>query len=118
MERKHLLYLFTTDAAASPFDVNMAYDAGFHAVVPYANVTEETGILLIQDGIFSRGPKGAKFTALFIGGNDVDLAETIRAAVSKSMFPPFQVSVMIDPKGAYTPAPAPLAEEEKTRQGR
>ena len=71
MERKHLLYLFSTDATASPFDVNMAYDAGFHAVIPYGNVTEETGTLLIQDIIFSRGPKGAKFTALFIGGNDV-----------------------------------------------
>jgi len=117
MERKHLLYLFTTDAAASPFDVNMAYDAGFHAVVPYANVTEETGILLIQDIIFSRGPKGAKFTALFIGGNDVDLAETIRAAVSKSMFPPFQVSVMIDPKGAYTTAAALVAKVEKALGG-
>jgi len=117
MERKHLLYLFTTDAAASPFDVNMAYDAGFHAVVPYANVTEETGTLLIQDIIFSRGPKGAKFTALFIGGNDVDLAETIRAVVSKSMFPPFQVSVMIDPKGAYTTAAALVAKVEKALGG-
>jgi methylene-tetrahydromethanopterin dehydrogenase len=117
MERKHLLYLFTTDAAASPFDVNMAYDAGFHAVVPYANVTEETGTLLIQDIIFSRGPKGAKFTALFIGGNDVDLAETIRAAVTKSMFPPFQVSVMIDPKGAYTTAAALVAKVEKALGG-
>lgn len=117
MERKHLLYLFTTDAAASPFDINMAYDAGFHAVVPYANVTEETGTLLIQDIIFSRGPKGAKFTALFIGGNDVDLAETIRAAVSKSMFPPFQVSVMIDPKGAYTTAAALVAKVEKALGG-
>ena len=117
MERKHLLYLFSTDATASPFDVNMAYDAGFHAVVPYANVTEETGTLLIQDIIFSRGPKGAKFTALFIGGNDVEVAEKVRAAAIKSMFPPFQVSVMIDPKGAYTTAAALVAKVEKALGG-
>jgi methylene-tetrahydromethanopterin dehydrogenase len=101
MERKHLLYFFTTDAAPSPFDINMAYDAGFHAVIPYGNVDEETGTLLIQDIIFSRGPKGAKFTALFVGGDDLEAAEKVRAAAVKSMFPPFQISVMIDPKGAY-----------------
>jgi len=117
MERKHLLYLFSTDATASPFDVNMAYDAGFHAVIPYGNVTEETGTLLIQDIIFSRGPKGAKFTALFIGGNDVEVAEKVRAAAIKSMFPPFQVSVMIDPKGAYTTAAALVAKVEKALGG-
>jgi methylene-tetrahydromethanopterin dehydrogenase len=79
----------------------MAYDAGFHAVIPYGNVDEETGTLLIQDIIFSRGPKGAKFTALFVGGDDLEAAEKVRAAAVKSMFPPFQISVMIDPKGAY-----------------
>ena len=52
----------------------MAYDAGFHAVIPYGGVTEESGALLVQDIIFSRGPKGAKFTAIFIGGNDLDFA--------------------------------------------
>ncbi len=117
MERKHLLYFFTTDAAPSPFDINMAYDAGFHAVIPYGNVNEETGSLLVQDIIFSRGPKGAKFTALFIGGDDVKTAEKVRSAAVKSMFPPFQVSVMIDPKGAYTTAAALVAKVEKALDG-
>jgi methylene-tetrahydromethanopterin dehydrogenase len=117
MERKHLLYLLSTDPAASPFDINMAYDAGFHAVIPYTNVTEETATLLTQDIIFSRGPKGAKFTALFVGGNDVEMAEKVRTAVTKSMFPPFQVSVMIDPKGAYTTAAALVAKVEKAMGG-
>jgi methylene-tetrahydromethanopterin dehydrogenase len=117
MERKHLLYLFTTDATASPFDINMAYDAGFHAVIPYGHVNEETGTLLVQDIIFSRGPKGAKFTAIFIGGNDVEMAEKVHAATLKSMFPPFQVSVMIDPKGAYTTAAALVAKAEKAFGG-
>jgi methylene-tetrahydromethanopterin dehydrogenase len=112
MERKHLLYFFTTDAAPSPFDINMAYDAGFHAVIPYGNVNEETGTLLVQDIIFSRGLKGTKFTALFIGGDNVETAEKLRAAAVKSMFPPFQVSLMIDPKGAYTTAAALVAKVE------
>ena len=117
MERKHLLYFFTTDAAPSPFDINMAYDAGFHAVIPYGNVDEERGSLLVQDIIFSRGPKGTKFTALFIGGDNVETAEKVRRAAIKSMFPPFQVSVMIDPKGAYTTAAALVAKVERALGG-
>lgn len=116
-ERKHLLYFLTSDPHPSPFDINMAYDAGFHAVIPYGGVTEESGGLLVQDIIFSRGPKGAKFTAIFIGGGDVELAERVREAAIKNMFPPFQVSIMIDPKGAYTTAVALVAKVDKALGG-
>lgn len=116
-ERKHLLYFLTNEVHPSPFDVNMAYDAGFHAVIPYGNVAEESGALLVQDIIFSRGPKGTKYTAIFIGGNDVDLAERIREVAVKNMFPPFQVSMMIDPKGAYTTAVALVAKVDKALGG-
>lgn len=116
-ERKHLLYFLTTETQPSPFDINMAYDAGFHAVIPYGGVNEESAVLLVQDIIFSRGPKGAKFSALFIGGNDIDSAERVRQAAAKSMFPPFQVSMMIDPKGSYTTAVALVAKAEKALGG-
>ena len=46
-ERKHLLYFLTTEQHPSPFDINMAYDAGFHAVIPYGGVTEEIEELLV-----------------------------------------------------------------------
>ncbi len=116
-ERKHLLYFLTNELHPSPFDVNMAYDAGFHAVIPYGGVTEETAALLVQDIIFSRGPKGTKYTAIFIGGNDLDLSERIRETAVKTMFPPFQVSLMIDPKGAYTTAVALVAKVDKAIGG-
>src|SRR5574337_161863 len=116
-ERKHLLYFLTTETQPSPFDINMAYDAGFHAVIPYGGVNEESAVLLVQDIIFSRGPKGARFSALFIGGNDIDSAERVRQAAAKSMFPPFQVSMMIDPKGSYTTAVALVAKAEKAIGG-
>ena len=45
---------------ASPFDANMAVDAGSHVVVPDTRVElKEVGPLL-QYVIFSRGPKGVK----------------------------------------------------------
>jgi methylene-tetrahydromethanopterin dehydrogenase len=117
MERKHLLYFIASDDAPSPFDINMAYDAGFHAVIPYENVDEERAVLLVQDMIFSRGPKGAKFTALFVGGYNVEIAEKLRAVAVKNMFPPFQICVMIDPKGSYSTAGALMAKVEKAAGG-
>jgi methylene-tetrahydromethanopterin dehydrogenase len=118
MERKHLLYMFTTDDYASPFDINMAYDVGFDIVIPYTHVTPQTGGLLTQDIIFSRGIEGTKFSSIFIGGSDLNLAEDIWKAVEKNMFPPFQVSIMIDPKGAYSTASALVAKVEKSLEVR
>ena len=48
----------------------MAYEAEFDGVIPYAEVTLEDIYALTQDTIFSRGPKGAKRTGIFIGGRD------------------------------------------------
>lgn len=118
MEKKHLLYMFTTDDYASPFDINMAYDVGFDIVIPYAQVTPQIGGSLVQDIIFSRGISGTRFSSIFIGGSDLNLAEDILKAVEKNMFPPFQVSVMIDPKGAYSTAAALVAKVEKSLEVR
>ena len=37
----YLLFYIDTDAKASPFDICMAYDAGYNAVIPYENVNPE-----------------------------------------------------------------------------
>jgi methylene-tetrahydromethanopterin dehydrogenase len=109
MEKPFLLHLFTPEAQASPFDVNMAYDAGYTHVIPYANVTLAQVAGLTQDAIFSRGPKGAKRTGILIGGRDIALAADMLDAACKAMVPPFEVSVMADPSGAFTTAAAQVA---------
>jgi methylene-tetrahydromethanopterin dehydrogenase len=70
VERKHLLYLISSDPLVSPFDINMAYDAGFDAVIPYAGVTVSAVTDLVQDVMFSRGPKGARHSSIFFAGSD------------------------------------------------
>lgn len=111
MQKPKLLHLFTAASNASPFDVNMAYDAGYDAVTPYINVSLDQVEALTQDAIFSRGPKGVKRTGIFIGGREPALASDMLATARKSMFPPFQVSVFADPSGAYTTAAAMVAVE-------
>jgi methylene-tetrahydromethanopterin dehydrogenase len=113
MEKPYILHLFTPMAQASPFDINMAYDAGYHGVVPYTHVELEQVAALTQDTIFSRGPKGAKRTGIFIGGRDNGLAADMLDAARKAMVPPFEVSVFADPSGAFTTAAAMVAAVEK-----
>lgn len=110
MEKVSILHLITAAKNASPFDVNMAFDAGFDKIVPYANVelSEVTG--LAQDAIFSRSPSGIKREAIFIGGRNIDLTMDMLEAAKKAMFPPFQVSAFADPSGAFTTAAAMLAK--------
>jgi methylene-tetrahydromethanopterin dehydrogenase len=97
----------------SPFDVNMALDAGFDTVVPYTSVDLADVRGLTQDAIFSRGPKGAKRTGMFIGGKDAVIALDMLDAARKAMFPPFQISVFADPAGSFTTAAAMVAKVEK-----
>ena len=113
VDRPTILHLFTPGKQASPFDVNMAVDAGYQVVVPYADVDLENLSALTQDAIFSRGPKGVRKTGLFIGGRDVVMANDMLELAQKSMFPPFMVSVFADPSGSYTTAAAMIACVER-----
>lgn len=112
MERPFVLHMFTPGAQVSPFDVNMAADAGWQIPVPYCQMTLDGIAGLTQDAIFSRGPKGAARTGLFIGGRDVLLADQMLEAARKAMVPPFVVSLCADPSGAYTTAAAMVARAE------
>jgi methylene-tetrahydromethanopterin dehydrogenase len=111
-EAPYILFFLDTDKRASPFDICMAYDAGYSVVVPYENVTPEEAKKIVQDAIFSRDPKGVKRTCFFIGGKDMEKAEDVLKVVRESMFPPFQTNVIIDPAGSYTTATAMVAKVE------
>ncbi|MEM2320868.1 MAG: methylene-tetrahydromethanopterin dehydrogenase N-terminal domain-containing protein [Candidatus Bathyarchaeia archaeon] len=112
-EIPYILFFLDTDEKASPFDICMAYDAGFNVVVPYENVSAKEVKKIVQDAIFSRDPKGIKRTCFFIGGKDMEKAEEVFKVVQESMFPPFKTSAIIDPAGAYTTAAAMVAKVEE-----
>jgi methylene-tetrahydromethanopterin dehydrogenase len=113
VKQPYLLHIFTPAKNVSPFDVNMAYDAGWEAATPYTAV--ETGEIrdLVQDVVFSRGPSGVRCTGIFLGGRDVDLAMDMLEEARAAMVPPFEVSVFADPSGAFTTAAAMVAAVER-----
>jgi methylene-tetrahydromethanopterin dehydrogenase len=113
MEKPFLLHMFTPANNLSPFDVNMAYDAGWSAAIPYTGVSLDEVAELVQDTIFSRGPKGARKTGIFIGGRDMHLAMDMLERAREAMVPPFEVSVFADPSGAFTTSAGMMAAAER-----
>jgi methylene-tetrahydromethanopterin dehydrogenase len=116
MERPYILHMFTPGRQMSPFDINMAADAGYQIVVPYCEVGLDSMVALTQDTIFSRGPKGVTRTGIFIGGRDALLASDMLERSKAAMVKPFVVSLMADPSGAYTTAAAMVACVEAALQ--
>ncbi|MGR9073616.1 MAG: NADP-dependent methylenetetrahydromethanopterin/methylenetetrahydrofolate dehydrogenase [Gammaproteobacteria bacterium] len=113
MEKPFILHMLTTAKNLSPFDVNMALDAGWVSAIPYLNVEPDEVQGLVQDAIFSRSQKGLKRTGIFIGGRDTKQAMDMLRTAKNSMVPPFEVSVFADPSGAFTTAAGMVAAVER-----
>jgi len=113
MAHPRILHMLTPLKHMSPFDVNMALDAGYDAAIPYTSVTIEDVSGLVQDAIFSRGPEGVKRTAMFIGGKRAIEALDMMARAKKAMVPPFEISIFSDPAGSFTTAAAMVACAKK-----
>ncbi len=74
MSRKTILHMLTPLRHMSPFDANMALDAGYDAVIPYTDVGLADVGNLVQDAIFSRPPDAGVATGIFLAGKDAPLA--------------------------------------------
>lgn len=111
--KRSILHMLDPMPNNSPFDINMALDAGFDVLMPYNNVKLESVHSLTQDAIFSRGTTGMKRTGLFIGGRNLGLAIDMFNTAKQAMVPPFAISVFADPSGAFTTAAALVACVER-----
>lgn len=117
-EPASILHIITPLRHVSPFDVNMAVDAGYDTIAQYADVRPEEVVSLTQDMMFSRPPDLAVRTGLFIGGKDAALALDMMEAAKGALFPPFEISIFADPAGSFTTAAAMIAEVERRARER
>lgn len=113
MSKRSIIHMINPMKHNSPFDINMALDAGYDVIMPYTHVELDEVADLTQDAIFSRGPSGVKKTGMFIGGRDIGVAMDMLNAAKQAMVPPFEISVMADPSGAFTTAAALVACVER-----
>ena len=112
-EATPILHMLDPRKHVSPFDVNMAADAGYKVIVPYTNVEIADVTPLIQDAIFSRPPNYGVRTGFFMGGKDAIQALDMLDAAKKAMVPPFECSTFADPAGSFTTAAAMVACVER-----
>lgn len=112
-EATPILHMLDPRKHVSPFDVNMAADAGYKVIVPYTNVEVPDVTPLIQDAIFSRPPHYGVRTGFFMGGKDAIMALDMLEAAKKAMVPPFECSTFADPAGSFTTAAAMVACVER-----
>ncbi|HEY1735300.1 MAG TPA: NAD(P)-dependent methylenetetrahydromethanopterin dehydrogenase [Methylovirgula sp.] len=110
---KLILHMLSPLKHMSPFDVNMSLDAGYDSVTPYVNVTLDEVMPLVQDAMFSRSPRDAVKTAIFIGGKDAILALDMIDKAKGALLKPFEISIFADPAGSFTTAAAMVACVEK-----
>ncbi len=110
-EKKTVFIFIDTDKHVSPFDTLLTIDLFPEAeILHYPDVQESDITQLVSDSMFPRGPSGTKYTKIFLGGSDVETVRKLLKTIKKTMFPPFQVAVIVDPRGAYTTASAAVAK--------
>ena len=103
---KKILIQLDTDSLPSSFDRVVAVDAGVDELFSYGGVTTENVEPLVHGAIFTRKPSDLMNTAIFVGGSNVAAGEALLQAVTKTLFGPFKVSVMMDSNGSNTTAAA------------
>ncbi|GEP08646.1 NADP-dependent methylenetetrahydromethanopterin/methylenetetrahydrofolate dehydrogenase [Methylobacterium gnaphalii] len=107
---RSILHMLTPLKYMSPFDVNMAVDAGFETIVTYAEVSLADVVSLTQDSIFSRAPQDGVRTGIFIGGKNAEDALDMVDRAKKAFVPPFANHIFADPAGSFTTGAAMVAE--------
>jgi methylene-tetrahydromethanopterin dehydrogenase len=107
---RSILHMLTPLKHMSPFDVNMAIDAGFETIVTYTGVDLADVVSLTQDSIFSRAPQDGPRTGIFIGGKNAEDALDMVDRAKKAFVPPFANHIFADPAGSFTTGAAMVAE--------
>ncbi len=108
---KKVFIFLDTEKHASSFDILTTIDIFPSAeILKYENVTAEDAEKIVYDAMFPRGPEGAKHTKIFINGHDFRRVNEILEQAKKCMFAPFELAIIVDPRGAYTTAAAAVVK--------
>lgn len=111
IQPKKVIIFLDTEKHASPFDILTTLDILPDAsILKYEDVTVEDAEKIVYDAMFPRGPEGAKHTKIFINGRDFKRVNDIMEKAKKCMFAPFELAIIVDPRGAYTTAAAAVAK--------
>ena len=103
---RRILIQLDTDPHPSVFDRVVAVDSDVDELFSYGSVGVDDVEALVHGGMFTRGPKDLKNTAVFVGGSRVSDGEAVFEQVQRAFFGPVRLSVMMDSNGSNTTAAA------------
>lgn len=106
MTHPSILIQFDSDSHASVFDAVVAVDSGVDRLLQYSNIESTNVRSLVHGAMFTRGVNELRNTAIFIGGSNAAIGDSIGEEIKQSFFGPVRVSVMVDGNGANTTAAA------------
>lgn len=106
MTHPRILIQFDSDSHASVFDAVVAVDSAVDHLLQYSNIEPTNVKSLVHGAMFTRGPKELNNTAIFIGGSNAALGDSIAEEIKQAFFGPVRVSVMVDGNGSNTTAAA------------
>ena len=106
MTHPRILIQLDSDSHASVFDAVVAVDSEVDHLLQYSNVESTNVRSLVHGAMFTRGPKELNNTAIFIGGSNAALGDSIAEEIKQAFFGPVRVSVMVDGNGSNTTAAA------------
>ena len=110
---KKILMQMDCDPHPSSFDSVVAIDAGVDHLLTYASVQPTTITPLVYGAMFTRGGEDLAATAIFIGGSNVDSAESLLKAARKAFLGNIRVSLMMDANGCNTTASAAVVSASR-----
>jgi len=106
MSHPRILIQLDSDSHASVFDAVVAVDSGIDHLIQYANIEPTNVRSLVHGAMFTRGPKELNNTAIFIGGSNAAIGDSLGEEIKQAFFGPVRVSVMVDGNGSNTTAAA------------
>ncbi len=106
MSKSRILVQLDVDSHASVFDAVVAVEAGAEHLLTRGGVQPDDVRDLVHGAMFTRGPKNLRYTAISVGGSNVQAAEQVFRAVTECFFGPMRVSILFDANGSNTTAAA------------
>ncbi len=106
MSFPRILLMLDCDAQPSVFDAVVPLDSGVEQLLRHGGVKAGDVRNLVYGAMFTRAPEQLRHTAIFIGGSDVAVGESLLKAATEAFFGNTRVSVMLDSNGSNTTAAA------------
>jgi hypothetical protein len=106
MSFPRILLMLDSDAQSSVFDAVVPLDSGVEQLLRHGGVKVGDVRNLVYGAMFTRAPEQLRHTAIFIGGSDITVGETLLKAATDAFFGNTRVSVMLDSNGSNTTAAA------------